>query len=230
MVCTAVYASIVYGVWPKACCTCTCSLAWSLPTFFQFFHLVIDAAICCSGGALGTSQHYTVLTGGDDQALHVATLCLTLSQSAAGDSHCDIAQSEMGSIAALGHLELTASRTVPGAHSAAVKVSCMTASRTLNSVAEPLGVCLGPGLEPCGCWLQGVWVSRVGHMLSLGQDQRLHSWQPCSYTFEDTDRLRPAHSAVLQVLEPAAMAVSPRAPLRLVAVGRGTQVLHVTEG
>ena len=72
-------------------------------------------------------------------------------------------------------------------------------------------------------------MSSDGHMLSLGQDQKLHSWQPCNNTFDDTNRLRVAHSAVLQVLEPAAMAVSPRPSLRLVAVGRGTQVLHVTQ-
>ena len=97
--------------------------------------------MCLSGGDLGRSQHFTVVTGGDDQALHVATLCLALSQSPAGDNSGETTQSEMDGIAALGHLELTASRTVPGAHSAAVKVSCMTASRTLSDlVAGLLGV------------------------------------------------------------------------------------------
>ena len=86
-----------------------------------------DKVICHSGEDSGTSQHYTVVTGGDDQALHVATLCLARSPSPAGDSNGDTAQSEMGSIAALRQLQLTASRKVPGAHSAAVKVSCMTA-------------------------------------------------------------------------------------------------------
>ena len=69
----------------------------------------------------------------------------------------------------------------------------------------------------------------MGQMMSLCQDQRLHSWQPGNSIFDDTKRLRPAHSVVLQVLEPAAMAVSPGPSLRVVAVGRGTQVLHVTE-
>ena len=95
-------------------------------------HPFDDASVCRSVGALGTSQHYTMITGGDDQALHVATFGVALSQSPAGDSNGETAQSEMGGIAALGRLELTASRTVPGAHSAAVKVSCMTALRTLS--------------------------------------------------------------------------------------------------
>ena len=171
------------------------------------------------------------MTGGDDQALHVASLCLALSQSPVGDVNDDAAQSEMRAIAASRQVELTASRKVPSAHSAAVKVRCMTASRTPSrSAAELLlGVSHSAVLKPCECWLQGVWASSGGHMLSLGQDQRLHSWQPSNSTFGDINWLRPAHTAVLQVLEPAAMAVSQRPSLRLVAVGRGTQVLHVTE-
>ena len=192
--------------------------------------LITSAAVCHSGGDLGRSQHYTVVTGGDDQALHVANICLALNQSPAEIIDGDAAQSDMGGLAASRQLELTASRKVLSAHSAAVKVSCMTASSTpSHSAAELLGVSRSTVLKSCGSWLQGVWVSSGGHMLSLGQDQRLHSWQPCNGTLEGTDRLRPAHSAVLQVLEPAAMAVSLTPSLGLVAVGRGTQVLHVTE-